>query len=355
VIVDLSINFLAVDVSFYDMAREISGVELANVLHSTQERRLQTLSVCLFLFLYICFGLICAILVIWLLFTPFYVIPLVYAAWYVYDLRTPERGGRRCEWIRNMKVWRYVRDYFPMTLRSTCPLDPDKNYLMIYHPHGIITTGVILNFGTNAADFHEHFPGIRCTGTSLNFQFMLPLYREYVLALGFCSCSKQSIEHLLTSNGLGNAVVLTVGGASEALDAHPGSFTLTLKHRKGFVRIAMRHGIPLVPMFGFGENDLYNQVANPPGSRLRTFQTFMMKWLTFSTPVIHGRGIVGILPFRRPVNVVVGGPLEVAKVLSPTEDQVDQVHQQYVARLVSLFETYKSDYGVSPQQHLNIV
>ena len=59
---------------------------------------------------------------------------------------------------------------------------------------------------------------------------------------GFCSCSKQSIEYLVTRNGRGNAVVLLVGGASEALDARPGSFTLTLKERKGFVRIAVQHG-----------------------------------------------------------------------------------------------------------------
>jgi len=60
--------------------------------------------------------------------------------------------------------------------------------------------------------------------------------------VGFCSCSKESIEYLLTQNGCGNAVVLIVGGANEALDARPGSFTLTLKQRKGFVRIAMQHG-----------------------------------------------------------------------------------------------------------------
>jgi len=68
-------------------------------------------------------------------------------------------------------------------------------------------------------------------------------HREYVsMHLGFCSCTKRSIEYLLTRNGRGNAVVLVVGGAYEALDARPGSFTLTLKRRKGFVRLAMQHG-----------------------------------------------------------------------------------------------------------------
>jgi len=66
--------------------------------------------------------------------------------------------------------------------------------------------------------------------------------------------------------------------------------------------------ISLVPVFGFGENDLYKQVSNPPGSRLRKFQSLMTKLLTFSLPLFHGRGVFnytfGLLPFRRRVTVV---------------------------------------------------
>jgi len=59
--------------------------------------------------------------------------------------------------------------------------------------------------------------------------------------------------------------------------------------------------IPLVPVFAFGENDLYKQIANRPGSRLRSFQTLATKLLTFSLPLFYGRGF---LPFRHPVNVI---------------------------------------------------
>jgi len=68
------------------------------------------------------------------------------------------------------------------------------------------------------------------------------------------------------------------------------------------------HRIPLVPVFAFGENDLYKQVANQPGSRLRRFQTLATKLLTFSLPLFYGRGIFnytfGFLPFSGPVNVI---------------------------------------------------
>lgn len=50
------------------------------------------------------------------------------------------------------------------------------------------------------------------------------------------------------------------GGAEEALDAHPGSHIITLNKRKGFVKTALQTGAQLVPMYCFGENELFKQV-----------------------------------------------------------------------------------------------
>ena len=64
----------------------------------------------------------------------------------------------------------------------------------------------------------------------------------------------------------------------------------------------------LVPVFSFGENDLYNQYPNPEGSYVRKVQTKMKEIATFSPPLFHGRGIFqytfGLVPFRKPVNTV---------------------------------------------------
>jgi len=64
----------------------------------------------------------------------------------------------------------------------------------------------------------------------------------------------------------------------------------------------------LVPVFAFGENDLFNQVSNPRGSRLRDIQLKIQKKVAFAPVLFHGRGIFqytfGLLPHRKPVNVV---------------------------------------------------
>ena len=63
-----------------------------------------------------------------------------------------------------------------------------------------------------------------------------------------------------------------------------------------------------MPVFSFGENDLFDQIPNPEGSKIRKFQARMTKLLGFSVPVFHGRGIFnytfGILPYRKPINTV---------------------------------------------------
>lgn len=59
---------------------------------------------------------------------------------------------------------------------------------------------------------------------------------------GACSVSQSSIDFLLTQKGTGNMLVVVVGGLAECKYSVPGSTTLFLKKRQGFVRTALRYG-----------------------------------------------------------------------------------------------------------------
>jgi hypothetical protein len=63
-----------------------------------------------------------------------------------------------------------------------------------------------------------------------------------------------------------------------------------------------------VPVFSFGENDLFNQLKNPKGSLVRTIQECMRKTLGFSLPLFHARGVfqysLGFMPFRQPIYTI---------------------------------------------------
>ena len=55
----------------------------------------------------------------------------------------------------------------------------------------------------------------------------------------------------------GRSVLIFIGGEKEQLMTEVGKHKIFLKNRKGFVKLAIEYGIPLVPMYAFGENDCY--------------------------------------------------------------------------------------------------
>eukprot|EP00124_Ichthyophonus_hoferi_P004230 Ihof_evm2s441 gene=Ihof_evmTU2s441 len=271
------------------------------------ERRMQTLAVLIFVFLQISF----VMFNIYIILTPsLWVFYIPYVLWiHFVDYEASKNGvGRRVDFLRDLEIWKKAAGYFPVKLHKTVDLDPKKHYLFAYHPHGIIGVGSVFTIGTNACGVYDLFPGIKIQAATLAMNFKLPFYREILLWMGFCDCGHTSVNNVLSSPTPGTSMWIVVGGAAEALDAHPGTNDLTLMKRKGFIKFALRHGASLVPVFGFGENNVWNQVPNPPGSKVRTFQEKIGKVMGFTMPLVFGRGIFqykfGIVPYRHAVNVV---------------------------------------------------
>lgn len=218
-----------------------------------------------------------------------------------------------------------------------------RQYIFGYHPHGIIGFGAIGGIATEGAHFSKLFPGIRVSLLTLINQFQLPLYREYLLSLGLASVSRRSCTSLLNR---GQSICIVLGGAQESLLARPGCLDLVIAKRKGFVKLAMSVGnTSLVPVLGFGENDIYDQVRNDPSSFLYRFQQNLKRKTGFTLPLMHARGIFnydfGIIPYRRPINIVVGAPIDIPKIDRPTEAQVSHYHALYVEELSKLFDAHK--------------
>lgn len=347
---------------FTELFTMVLGIEFAPILSIPLERRLQTLAVLTYILLFLLAPIVCILFYAYALMTSLAPVALGYLGWIVYDVavkKTSSRGGRRIDWFRRSRIWIYFRDFFPVSLVKTAELDPGRNYLLGYHPHGILGCGAFANFATEATDFSGVYPGITPHLLTLKPNFRFPLIRALLLWSGVCDVSRDSVEWILTKQGTGNAAVIVVGGAEEALEARPGKYEITLKQRKGFIKLAIKTGACLVPVFSFGENDLFYQADNPRGSYLRTFQESFKRIFGFSPPLFHGRGIFnytfGILPFRKPVHTVVGRPIEVEKTTDPGQALVDSVHEEYTKALGNLFDEYKVRFGVDSNLTLNFV
>lgn len=171
---------------------------------------------------------------------------------------------------------------------------------------------------------------------------------------GASAVTKDSFLNILEKRPKsGEVAVVVVGGAAESLEAERNKYKLILRDRKGFIRMAMRTGSSLVPVFSFGENDLFNQLPNPKNSGIRKLQDKMKKITAIGFPAWWGRGIFseksfGIVAFNRPVNTVVGKPIRVEKMDSPTDEDVDKLHQIYIMEVTSLFDEHKAKYCEQP-------
>ncbi|XP_038842426.1 2-acylglycerol O-acyltransferase 2-A-like isoform X2 [Salvelinus namaycush] len=323
-------------------------------------RRLQTAAVLQWVFSFLALGKSLSLSgYVLLCVSDWWVLAALYAGWLYLDRDTPTSGGRRSEWLRNWSVWKHFRDYFPLNLIKTVDLDPASNYIFGFHPHGVLVAGGFGNFCTEASGFSSLFPGLTPYLLMLPFWFRVPFFRDYIMCGGLVSSEKASLSYLLSASRGGNVAVVAVGGAPEALDARPGALTLQILNRKGFIKLALKHGAQLVPVFSFGENELFDQMTNPAGSPLRWLQDHLQRLMGVALPLFTGRGVFqysfGLLPYRQPIHTVVGRPIPVVQTPSPTKDDIDGLHSLYLEGLTTVFEDNKDNYGIAPDKHLHFI
>ncbi|KAL8764031.1 MAG: hypothetical protein Q9184_000319 [Pyrenodesmia sp. 2 TL-2023] len=328
------------------------------------QRRLQTFMVlahtlCIPLFL-TTFFFLCSIPLFWPILFPYTIYVLLSSA--------PSSGtlSHRSPLLRSLPIWSLFASYFPARLHRSARLEPTRKYIFGYHPHGIISHGAFAAFGTEALGFSQLFPGITNTLLTLDTNFRVPLYRDYALALGLASVSRESCENILSKGGpngegMGRAITIVVGGARESLDAQPGTLNLVLKRRKGFVKLAIRTGADLVPVLAFGENELYDQVTSDSHPFVHKVQMAVKKCMGFTVPLFHARGVfnydVGLMPYRKPLNVVVGRPIKVVQAKDGKVDDgyVDEIHRLYVRELEQIWEEWRERFEINRRVELRII
>ncbi|KAK1134839.1 hypothetical protein K0M31_007608 [Melipona bicolor] len=280
---------------------------------------------------------------------------LLYIVWMYYDNSMYNVTGKRAqlrEWFRTCIVHRYLCNYFPIKLVKTTDLDPNKLYLLCSFPHGVLCTGICGAFGTDVAGYRELFPHIECRIVILDRHFNTPIFREYCRITCSASSSPESMNLLLSTKPeapyTGRVTILIVGGAAEAAESKPGTYRILIKRRKGFIRLALKNGVPIVPVCSFGETNLFDQLTFTEGSFMKKLQNYIRKKIGVPPVYLIGRGFsqycMSFIPHRTPVTVVVGSPMDLPKIEEPTEEQINEYHEKFVEHLVNFFEKEKHKY-----------
>ena len=267
----------------------------------------------------------------------------------------PNESKTQPQWALDLGAWMAKRsaEYFRCKVVVEDPeaLKLAKPAFFVLEPHDVLPLSMIaFNENTGAMASVGH----KCLGCITSICFAVPLMRSFYSWAGAVPATPKVINSML-SNGI--SPCLCPGGVREVglITDRTKEINIFVKDRKGFIRIAMAHGVPIVPVFSFGLRDAY---------KFFLVKNSLVQWLGRKLgfqPMVFS-GAYGI-PFGPGASCsfvnIIGSPIPcpkkaIDKIDKVSDADVDAVHAKYIAALETLFETHKANYGYADVK-LNIL
>lgn len=245
------------------------------------------------------------------------------------------------------RPWRAVQTLFWLwtdifKIKANVPnLDPAQRYLFVIAPHGVFPF-----WSWVYSTFLSQSPyGKPVGGGVASVLLSVPLMRQLTK---WTACVPASYKPLKSALMRESQQICPEGIAG--IFATPKNFrnanvqTLELRERKGFVRLAIQCGAPIVPVYCFGNSDTFT-LAGGAGSTLAA----LSRTLKMSITCFYGQCGLPI-PFAVNLTMVSGRPVAVRQTDEPTQAEIDAVHAEYLASLTQAFEGGKEAAGYGAQK-----
>jgi 1-acyl-sn-glycerol-3-phosphate acyltransferase len=144
-----------------------------------------------------------------------------------------------------------------------------------------------------------------------DFPFKLPVIKNLLLKLGGLQASPENAAHALAQ---GATVLIYPGGEIDCMRSFWNRNKIDFLGRTGFIKLALRHGVPIVPVVNVGAHEVYftlfssRSLARWTGierlMRVRTVPlNFGLPWGMWLT------GFVPYLPLPSKITYKVGKPI----------------------------------------------
>lgn len=171
---------------------------------------------------------------------------------------------------------------------------------------------------------------------------VLPGMRTIVDALGFVTGDDASVAAAITR---GEHIMVTPGGAEEGCRGHDTRYRVSWGRRTGYLRLALRHGLPIVPVAAAGADDGYLALYDSAALGRRLGLPTEWAWLPWL-----GLGPLGPWPFSPPFPVrmrqLVGAPIDLTAHGVRDERDVDgleHAHHHVTSTVQSLPDEARRD------------
>jgi 2-acylglycerol O-acyltransferase 2 len=121
------------------------------------------------------------------------------------------------------------------------------------YPHGVFPVSQLLSRSLCL----QIWPGLRIYSIAASIVFKVPVWRHIMTWTGARPATAKMFKQLLQMG----SVALVPGGIAEMFITSPDYEAIKLQGRKGFVRIAVETGTPIVPVYHFGNSLLFRWIA----------------------------------------------------------------------------------------------
>ena len=201
-----------------------------------------------------------------------------------------------------------------------------KSCILVAQPHGVLSlTGIC-----SATYCIPEFRKIKTAAASALINF--PILKQVMGIFGLFSASKKSLLKHLKKGGAAGTVVIYVGGIAELFKCSETEERLFLKHRKGFVKLALQTGTPLIPLYMFGNTT----VLTP--CRWKVLENISR---TLQASITYVWGTAGLpIPRKKTLCYVRGKMIVIPKIEEPTQADIDKWHAAYIAEVTRIYEKY---------------
>ncbi|CAA7406665.1 unnamed protein product [Spirodela intermedia] len=230
-------------------------------------------------------------------------------------------------------VGRYSPGHFHVNVHfeDVKAFDDSKSYVIAAEPHSIFPVGAV-----SLLNITGLMPLTKSKVLASTAIFCTPFLRQVTTWMGLVPATRKNFVNYLKA---GYSCIVIPGGVQEIIYMSKDYEVVYLKKRHGFVRVAIETGSPLVPVFCFGQNKAFNWWK--PGGKLYVHLSRAMRF----APLVFWGVLGSPIPYRSPIHVVVGKPMEVKQNPNPSTEEVAELHAQFLSNVETLFSKYKDATG----------